>query len=211
MGRDVDAIRPCRPPPERSNIGPVQTFTVDPRGWWIGRLFARNPLLRRSDRFEVAATLVAVVAFVVAVAVAGAVGAGVHDAERLCAVKQAQTHHRVNATVTEVRSAPNYDGSEVFVVQARWTAGNRGHADSLHWAGEVKPGDRIQIWVDSDGNRVNSLMPLRPVLDAFTAAASVMLVAVIVLIAMLALMRWRLQRARDAEWDREIRSLAKSP
>lgn len=192
-------------------MGVVQTITVDPRGWWVGRLFARNPLLRRGDRIEVAATLAALVAFVVAIAVAGAVGAGVHDAERVAAVRQAQTHHQVNATVTEVRGAPNYDGSEVVVVQARWTAGNRGHTDSLHWADAVQPGDRIQIWVDSGGNHVSTPTPLHPVLDAFTAAGSVMALALLVLIALLGTMRWHLQRARDAEWDREIRSLAASP
>ena len=144
----------------------------------------------------------------VTVVVAGAAGAEVHDAERHADVMQAQTHHLVSATVTEVGTATNFDGSEIPMVRARWVAGNGPHTDYFQWRNDVKPGDRIQIWVDDSGNHVNSPAPLRPVLDALTVAASIILLAVTLLTSMLGLMRWRLQRARDAQWDREIGSLA---
>ncbi len=163
----------------------MQTFTLDPRRWWIGRLFARNPLLRRSDRIEALAILAALVVSMAAIAFAGAVGAEVHDAERRADVEQAQTHHLVSATVTEVGSAVNFDGSEITMVRARWVAGNGPRADSFQWSNDVKPGDRIQIWVDDSGNHVNSPAPLRPVLDALTVAASIILLAVTLLTSML--------------------------
>ena len=186
----------------------MQTFTVDPRRWWIGRLFARNPLLRRSDRIEVLAMLAALVVSVVAVAVAGAVGAEVHDAEHRADVRQAQIQHLMSATVTEVGTATNFDGSETRMVRARWAVGHGSQTDVFQWSNEVKPGNRIQIWVDGSGNHVNSPTPLRPVFDAFAVAASIVLFAATLLTSMLGLMHWRLQRARDAQWDREIRSLA---
>ena len=185
----------------------MQTFTVNPRRWWIGRPFARNPLLRRSDRIEVLAILAAVVVSLVAVAVA--VGAEVRDAERRGDFERAQTHHLVSATVIEVGTATNFDGSEIPMVRARWVAGNGPHTDSFQWSNDVKPLDRIQIWADDSGSHVNSPMSLRPVLDAFTVAASIILLAVTLLTSRLGLMGWRLQRAWDAQWDRHIRSLAK--
>lgn len=30
----------------------MDTFTLDPRCWRIGRIFGRNPLIRRADRIE---------------------------------------------------------------------------------------------------------------------------------------------------------------
>ncbi len=186
----------------------MQTFTVDPRRWWIGRLFVRNPLLRRSDRIEVLATLAALVTLVVAIAVAGAVASEVHDAERRADVRQAEIQHVVNATVAEVGTVTNFDGSETHVVRARWAVGSGSRTDSFQWGNDVKPGDRIQIWVDASGNHAYPPAPLRPVLDAFAVAIAIVLLAATLLTSMLGLMHWRLQRARDAQWDREIRDLA---
>ena len=48
---------------------------IDPRCWRIGRIFGRNPLLRRADRIEALVMLVALVASLIAIPVAGVVGA----------------------------------------------------------------------------------------------------------------------------------------
>ena len=186
----------------------MQTFTVDPRRWWIGRLFGRNPLLRPGDRIEVLAIVLAFVVSLTAIAVAGAVGAEVHNAERDADAKQLQTHHLMSASITEVSSATNFDGTEMRVVRADWTAGNRSHTDLLQWSDNVKVGDLIQIWVDDGGNHADIPAPARPVLDAFAIAGSIVLLVGVSLTSMLALLHWRLQRVRDAQWDREIRSLA---
>jgi hypothetical protein len=184
----------------------VQTFTVDPRRWWIGRLFAGNPLLRRSDRIEVLAVLAMVVVALAGIAVAGAVGTEVHDSERRADAVVARTRQLVSATVLEVGTVANFDGSEMPVVRARWTAGAAAHTDTFQWSGAVRPGDQIQIWVDSHGDRVHSA-PLRPVLDALTVAVSIGAVAVMCSGTVLAVLRRCFDRAHDAQWEREIRHL----
>ncbi len=184
----------------------MQTFTVDPRCWWIGRLFAGNPLLRRSDRIEVLAVVAVVLVALAGIAVAGAVGTEIHDSERRADAILAQTRQSVTATVLEVGTVANFDGSETPVVRARWNAGTGAHTDTFQWSGAVRPGERIQIWVDSHGDRIHSV-PLRPVLDALTVAVSIGVVTVMLSGAVLAVLRWCIDRAHDAQWEREIRSL----
>jgi hypothetical protein len=186
----------------------VQTFTLDPRRWWIGRLWTRNPLLRLGDRIEVLAILAALVVSLLGIAVAGAVGTEIHDAERRADAELARTRQSVSATVVDVGTVTNFDGSQKAMVQARWAAGNDPHTDSFQWGTKVQPGDRIQIWVDNRGDYVDLPRPLRPVLDACTVAISIVLLVISMLAVALALLRWRLERGRDAQWDREIRSLA---
>lgn len=185
----------------------MQTFTVDPRRWWIGRLFAGNPLLRRSDRIEVLAVLAVLLIALAGIAVAGAVGTEIHDSERRADAVLARTRQTVSATVLDVGAVANFDGSEMPVVRAQWTAGGAPHTDTFQWSGTVRPGDRIQIWVDSHGDHARSPAPLRPVLDAFTVAVSIGLLVALLSGAVLAVLRWSFERAHDARWDREIRVL----
>lgn len=49
----------------------METFTLDPRCWQIGRVFGLNPLLRRTDRLEALLMLFALGALLVAIPVAG--------------------------------------------------------------------------------------------------------------------------------------------
>lgn len=53
----------------------METFTLDPRCWRITRVFGRNPLLRRTDRVEALIMVVALAVSLIAVPVAGVVGA----------------------------------------------------------------------------------------------------------------------------------------
>lgn len=187
----------------------METFTLDPRRWWVGRLFSRNPLLRRIDRIEVLAMLAAVVVSLVAVAVAGAVGTAVHDAEHRAYVQQAQTRHRVTATIIDVGSAGDPRGAEMPVVQARWDVGKGMRTESFRWNGDAEPGEDIQIWVDENGDHADTPTPAsRASFDALGAALSIVVLAVVVMASLLGLTRWRLQRVRYAQWEHEIRSLA---
>lgn len=186
----------------------MQTFTVDPRRWWIGRLFGRNPLLRRSDRIEVLATLAALVVALVGIAGAGAVGTAIHDAERRADADLARTRHPVSATVVEAGAVTAFDGTRIPVVRARWSTATGPHTDAFPWDKKAVPGEHIQIWVDNRGDHVGSPIPLRPAMDAFTAAAAIVLLTITLLASGLALLRRGFHRARDAQWDREIRGLA---
>ena len=39
----------------------MHTLTFDPHRWWMARVVGRNPLLRRTDRLEMVAVVVAIV------------------------------------------------------------------------------------------------------------------------------------------------------
>jgi hypothetical protein len=58
----------------------VLTFTLDPRCWWIVRSFARNSLIRVTDRVESLVVMFAVIVSLVAASIAGAVGTAVYGA-----------------------------------------------------------------------------------------------------------------------------------
>jgi len=94
----------------------METFTLDPRCWRIGRIFGRNPLLRRADRVEALVMLVALVVSLVAIPVAGGAGAVVYVARDSRYAQEARERHAVIATITDT----GMDGSGTTVVQARW-------------------------------------------------------------------------------------------
>ncbi|HWY01834.1 MAG TPA: hypothetical protein VNY55_18730 [Mycobacterium sp.] len=94
----------------------METFTLDPRCWPIGRIFGSNPLLRRADRIEALVMLVALVVSLVAIPVAGGAGAVVYVARDSRYAQEARERHAVIATITDT----GMDGSGTTVVQARW-------------------------------------------------------------------------------------------
>ena len=57
----------------------MQTFTFDPRRWWVAPAVCRNPLVRRIDRVEPLAIMLAIVVSLLVIPVAGAVGTAVYD------------------------------------------------------------------------------------------------------------------------------------
>jgi|GEM_PF-4775931 len=83
----------------------METFTLDPRCWWIGRIFGRNPLLRRADRIEALVTLIALVVALVGAPIAGVVGMVVYGARDNRYAQEARERHVVMATVTGIDSS----------------------------------------------------------------------------------------------------------
>ena len=79
----------------------METFTLNPRRWWILRLLGRNPLLRTADRIEALVIVSAAVVSLLAIPVAGAVGTATYDARHSLYTKEAQMRHSVTATVTD--------------------------------------------------------------------------------------------------------------
>ena len=182
----------------------METYVLDPRCWRIGRIFCRNPLLRRTDRIEALVTLVALIVSLIAIPVAGVAGALVYGARDSQYTQEEHERHAVTATVTDART----EGSAAPVVQARWsvTAGERIGALELNSAGKV--GDRIKIWVDKYGNPVRSPTPTgRAGSDAVATALAILLSVGLWLTFLVTSARSRLDQARDAQWEREIRCL----
>ena len=113
----------------------METFVLDPRCWRIGRIFGRNPLLRRTDRIEALVTLVALVVSLVAIPVAGVVGA----CRSTACVTPGTLRRHMSDTRSWQRLLDDRDrrrGSTV--VQARWpvAAGERTGPLQLTTAGE---------------------------------------------------------------------------
>lgn len=182
----------------------MEMFTVDPRRWRIARIFGRNPLLRRADRIEALVMLVALVASLCAIPVAGVVGAATYGARGRLYTQEAHERHHVTATVTDARA----EDLGATLVQAKWpvTAGER--TGTLQLGDQVKAGQSVEIWVDKDGNPVTSPTPAWLAVGEAVGMAAVTLLAVIVgLAALVAAVRSRLDRARDAAWERDIRCL----
>ena len=79
----------------------MQWLTV---AWWRWRLaqaLARNPVVRTSDRIEVAVMALAVAVSLVAMPVALAIGTAVHDEHARAYTAEQHDRHRVVATTTE--------------------------------------------------------------------------------------------------------------
>jgi hypothetical protein len=186
----------------------METFTVDPRRWWIGRLFSRNPLLRFIDRVEALAIVLAIGLSVLGLSVAGAVGTDVYAARGSTYAHEAQTRHPVSATVTETSAAAVASDSGTVDGQARWQTDGVTHTGWFESLVPVKVGDRVGFWVDGDGNEVDPPTPTsRAGLDAITIAAEIELVVVAAAVALVAATRWWLDRIRDARWESDLKVL----
>jgi hypothetical protein len=182
----------------------METFTLDPRCWGIVRIFGRNPLLRRVDRIEALVMLVALVVSLVAIPIAGVAGAVVYGARHSRYAHEAQERHVVMATVT----GGKLDGSGTIVVQARWPVAAGERAGSLELTTAAKVDDRTEIWVDKDGNPAARPTPTwQAVGDAVATAEATLLIVGVAMTSLVAGARSRLDRARDAQWERELRCL----
>ena len=182
----------------------MDTFTLDPRCWRIGRIFGRNPLIRRADRIEAVVTLVALIVSLVVIPVAGVAAMLVYDVRDSRYAREAHERHTVLATVLETET----DGAGSTAVQARWpvTAGER--TGPLQLTREAKVGEHIEIWVDKDGDPVAPPTPTwHAVGDAYGTALAILLGTGVTMTSFVDGVRSRLDRARDARWDREIRCL----
>ena len=182
----------------------METFTLDPRCWQIARVFGRNPLLRRTDRIEALVILVAIVASLVAIPVAGVLGAAVYGARDRLYTQEAHERHLVTATVVDAR--PEESGGTV--VQARWSVAAGERTGALRLTDPVKVGESIEIWVGKDGLPVFPPTPTwRAVSDAIGVAGVMSMIVCVGMASLVARVRSRLDRGRDARWERELRCL----
>lgn len=173
------------------------------------RLFARNPLIRVSDRIEAAMLALALALSIAALPVAGAVGTAVHDAHAKSYAEQARTRHRVAAVALADSAETVRPFNVTFTVDARWPTRDGNHSGSLSWDRAVKAGERLDIWVDTAGNPVSSPAPAaRAGIDAVSAAMATWLWTTAAAAGLFSLVRVALDRHRSAVWDDEIGHLA---
>ena len=186
----------------------MERFVIRPMRWPALQLFSRNPLIRTSDRIEAAVVTLAVLLVVIAAACAGVIGTMIHDAETQSYLEQAQTRHVVEATAVDDSKPAALLESTASTVHARWQVNGIDHADVIDWDYAVKAGERLTIWVDVDGNRVEQpTSPTSADVDALTAAVVGWLIAALAAAAAVVTVRAHVSRMRDAQWEREIRYL----
>ncbi|BDX31885.1 hypothetical protein TUM20985_24320 [Mycobacterium antarcticum] len=78
----------------------------------------------------------------------------------------------------------------------------------MAWKHFVGAGDRVDIRVDDDGNRVVAPGPASQAgVDGARAGVATWLGAVGMAVAAAAAVRWRLARLHSNDWERELRSL----
>ncbi len=182
----------------------METFTLDPRRWRIARIVGRNPLLRRSDRIEALVVLLSLTAMLLTIPLTGVVGAAFYSARERFYIQEAHERHRVTATVTDTL----LDGSGASVVRAKWTAPAGECTGTLQLATPAKVGQTFGIWVGKDGNAAFPPTPKwHAVFDAVIMAGVALLIVCSALASLVAIVYSRLNRARDAAWERGIRSL----
>jgi hypothetical protein len=186
----------------------MDSFVIRPTTWPVLRVFSRNTLVRTSDRIDAAMIPLAVVLVAVAAACAGAFGTIVHDVAARTYLEEAKTRHIVVATAVG-DSAKGFTADPTAAdVYARWRVNGVDHLDLITWDRAVKADAPLQIWVDADGNRVDQPTPVAiagP--DAVLFAAVAWWVVVLATAQTVGVVRAHMARVRDAQWDREIRSL----
>jgi hypothetical protein len=190
----------------RTEEGVMQWFTVVWWRWRLAQLRGRNPLVRTSDRIEVAVMALAVAISLFSVPVAGAIATAVHDNRAHAYAEEQQDRHRVAATATA--DSPTSPRGTASVVQARWQFGDVENAGALTTDASVKQGSSVDIWVDGKGRQVSAPAPTwQAGVDAIGAAIGFWLAVTAAAAMLVALVRRGLKRARYAGWNRDIASL----
>jgi hypothetical protein len=168
----------------------MQWCTVDWWRWRLAQARGRNPLVRSSDRVEVAIIAIAVVLSLAVVPFAGAIGTAVHDDHARTYAAQQHDRHHVPSTTTDRH--------------VRWPVGDVEHAGNY----PVRDIPTVGTWVDQQGRRVAPPTPVwQAGVDAVVAAVGSWLAATAVVALLVAGVRQWLRHTRYVGWNREIASL----
>lgn len=187
---------------ERVAVGREAGTTMRTRVRWLWR-WRRNPLKRPSDTTE-ARTLLAAVALMAA----GAPAAGVCTAWSVQDALLQQRHDRHTASAVLTGAAPavfayDADGSERATV--RWTAPDGSvHTGTATVRAGLPKGSTVTVWLDGRGGltaepAAADAAAVEGALAGGTAAGGVC----VLLLGGVRLVRWRLDRRRAEEWERE--------
>lgn len=184
----------------------MQWLTV---AWWRWRLVqirGRNPLVRTSDRIEVAVMALAMVISLAAMPFAGAIGTAIHDEHAQAYAVERQDRHRVDVPATD--HSPQSPKGPNAVVNARLNVGDVENPGAYVWNSRAKGTTTDAAWVDGQGRPVGPPPPTwQAGVDAVVAAlgfwASVTAGAAL----LVALARLGLNHTRYVGWNRDMASL----
>lgn len=188
----------------------LETFDVPARmPRLLVRLFGRNPLVRSTDRVEAFFLVLAFAVSILALPVAAAVGTAVHETRSLVYAEQAQTRQKVVATITGESDGRRNLSSPTVTAPARWVAAGTEHTGMVVTQRAVKPGDRVDVWVDEQGSPVSK--PMFSALDEAVAGGAALWFGVVIAAgALFGLARALLDRSRHAGWQRDFDRMVSS-
>lgn len=182
----------------------METFALDPRRWRVARIFGRNPLLRRADRIEAVVTLAAFLASLGAIPVVGVVGVEAYGARAQLYAQEAHERHLVTGAVADATRT----GPGPTAAQARWPATVGKRTGTSQPDTPAKAGETTELWVDKNGAPSPPPTPTwHAVADGLGIAVALALTGALGIASLVAGLRSWLDRMRDAQWDRELRSL----
>jgi hypothetical protein len=174
---------------------------------WRHVYLSRNPLARSWDRFEAAVLTGVVVGALFALPLAAVAGSNTYAQQM--AVSAAQRAARHPATATLLTNAPlamigGPIRNPTTMVKARVLDRGVERIALVKATPGTPAGTTIQIWLTGSGNRAPTPKTATDaVITAVLAGLFVWLGMVILLAAVFWNTRWRLDRLRAAQWDRE--------
>lgn len=186
----------------------MDSFAIRPQTWPVLRIFNRSPLMRASDRIEAAIVPLAALLVIVAAACAGVLGTFVYEAEKQQYLGEAAARHTVVATALDDSTPGVRPSSYDSTVLARWRTNGVDHVESIGSDYPIKATESLSVWVDADGNKVDAPTPVtQAARNAVNIAFLAWWVTVLAIIQIVSMIRVRVARSRDMQWEHDIRDL----
>lgn len=170
--------------------------------------FSRSPLVRRSDRLEAAARIMALMVALVLIAPAAAFGTSVYDQQTQVAARQSAEWHTVAATAVDNSVVVSRVGAAGFRTHVRWRVGGADHDAWFVGPQNLRIGDQTSMWVNRRGEYVGPPQTRGQASGAaFGAAALLWLGLAGGLFVMVQTLRGWLDHKRYRTWAAEWREL----
>ncbi|QIS12508.1 Rv1733c family protein [Nocardia arthritidis] len=165
-----------------------------------------NPLMRMTDRLESLVRCALLIGCLLAVPIAGAVGTTTYTATAARIHTENQGKTAVAATLL---ADPEFDkATHGYTASADWTSAGGTVTAPVPTVATATRGDRVTVWLGSDGKPVAD--PRRPsdaAVAGIGAAAAILMSALIIAVGADLGIHWVADRRRHARWDREWRQV----
>ncbi|WP_051182098.1 Rv1733c family protein [Nocardia vinacea] len=174
------------------------------RLWWQ-RPWSPNPLLRPADRLEAVLRLVVVLAVLVAIPVAGALGTAAYTDAAARIPTEGATKSLVSAVIT---AEPERTPAHLLEAPVQWGHNGRPGTATVRVPGHAVPGDHVAVWLGPDG--APTVAPRHSHAAVMTGIGVGVVVLTGTWVVAWLLLRgtvWLLRRRHRAQWDRQWRTL----
>ncbi|WP_155980770.1 hypothetical protein [Nocardia sp. CNY236] len=182
---------------------------------WRARPWSDNPLMRASDRWEAVVRLLAALAILITVPVAGAIGTVQYasTAQRIHSENsmKVSTEAVTSTAPQRVVSIGRYSaGSGRFEAEVQWRHDGREGRAVVEVPAATEFGSHITVWLDQD--EAVTTPPRPPSVAAWSGILSGLTTLVGIACAVVAVVSagdWLLDRMRGARWEAEWRQLGR--